>query len=119
MYLINLNLLSYLALGLHAKVGEKEKYFNKKLKAIQYLMRLIPVPVQKMVRQLMKLLHKVSSEPETKMTAETLGTIFAPICCLSRKAAATDVCDIVGETEPTVAFMIENARRLFEVRFHI
>ena len=49
------------------------------------------------------------------MTAETLGTIFAPICCLDRKAAASDVCDLVSETEPTVAFMIEHATRLFEV----
>jgi len=106
-------------LGLHAsknnKMVDSLRYQHKKVCAIQYLMRLLPVPAQKMVRHLMKLLHRVAHEPHTKMTADTLGTIFAPICFLPRKASASDVCDIVTEVEPSVAFMIENGNSLFEV----
>ncbi|XP_012946706.1 rho GTPase-activating protein 19 isoform X1 [Aplysia californica] len=103
-------------LGAHADTAEEKGWYaQRKLSAVQLLIRLAPTPVQKMVRYLMKLLLKVAQEPETKMTPTTLGTIFAPICFLNRKATASDMCVLITETEPSVAFLIENAKELFEV----
>ncbi|XP_059150545.1 rho GTPase-activating protein 19-like [Physella acuta] len=102
-------------LGKHATLPEEvARYTKKKLSALQLLMLLMPRPAQKMTRHVVTLLHQVAECAETKMTPATLGTIFAPIFFLNRKVDATEVCSIVAQTEPAVAFMIENAHELFQ-----
>ncbi|KAH9524667.1 hypothetical protein Btru_027485 [Bulinus truncatus] len=102
-------------IGRHANTpDDKERYNKKKLSALQLLMLLLPSPTKKMTLQLINLLQRVADCVETKMTPATLGTIFAPIFFLNRKVGATEVCSLVSQTEPSVAFMIENAHELFQ-----
>jgi hypothetical protein len=51
---------------------------TKQIKTVQLLFHLLPAENSTVLECILKLLHKVVEEEENKMTAETLGTLFAP-----------------------------------------
>ncbi|CAG5135448.1 unnamed protein product, partial [Candidula unifasciata] len=101
-------------LGKHAKTQEEiSRYNQKKLSALQLLMLLLPLPVQKLTLQLLELLRHIANRVETKMTPSTLGTIFAPIFFVDRSVEGTELCSQASHMAPAVCFMIENVDNLF------
>ncbi|CAG5116968.1 unnamed protein product, partial [Candidula unifasciata] len=104
-----------LALGQHARSPEDiSRYSSRKLSALQLLMLLLPPPVQKLTMHLLQLLQRIADSPESKMTAATLGTIFAPMFFIERKVQPRDLYCQITTTAPAVSFMIDKAHELFK-----
>ncbi len=57
----------------------------KQLKTVQLLFQLLPRDNYRLLEQVLSLLHDVSRKEESKMTADTLGTLFAPCILVPRK----------------------------------
>ena len=57
----------------------------RQLKTVQLLFQLLPRENFRLLEQVLTLLNNVSQKEESKMTAETLGTLFAPCILAPRK----------------------------------
>ncbi|KAK7483240.1 hypothetical protein BaRGS_00025533, partial [Batillaria attramentaria] len=88
---------------------------QRQLKVMQLLMLLLPRENAVLVELLMSLLHQVASEPNNKMTATALATMFAPhmMCC--RKAEAEELRKDAAIATKAVTFMIEHSQELFKI----
>ncbi|WAQ97071.1 RHG19-like protein [Mya arenaria] len=71
-------------------VSEQEKRLalEKQIKSLQMLMLLLPQENAAFLETLLKLLHRTASCPENKMTATSLGVVFAPSIVCPRKLSA-------------------------------
>ncbi len=58
---------------------------SRQLQTVQLLFQLLPIENKILLEKLFMLLHRVADHEETKMTAETLGTLFAPCILAPRK----------------------------------
>ncbi|XP_074642304.1 rho GTPase-activating protein 19-like [Tubulanus polymorphus] len=94
---------------------DRKRIFNKQIKSIQLLFHLLPVEQATILECLLKLLHKVSKVEDNKMTADTLGTLFAPHILCPRKITALELRAVSKSITKSVAFMIENGPQLFKI----
>ena len=91
----------------------------KKLQTLQLLVQLLPSENLFLLQCLLGLLNKVAQESSNKMTSENLGTLFAPHLLMPRKISSSEMQAAAGDLTKTVAFMIENAHKLFKVGIRI
>ena len=69
----------------------------KQLQTVQLLLQLLPEENVQLLQSLMQLLRRVAAEDANKMTADTLGTLFAPHILVPRKVSF-QLCHFFGPT---------------------
>ncbi|CAH1783049.1 unnamed protein product [Owenia fusiformis] len=87
----------------------------KQRKATQLLLLLLPRYNSSLLECLLQLLHKVSQVPENLMTAESLGTLFAPHIIMPRSMTACNLAAASNTITRVMAYLIENALTLFKI----
>ncbi|XP_050397345.1 rho GTPase-activating protein 19 [Patella vulgata] len=97
--------------------SDKEKQIakEKQVKAIQVLILMLPRENALLLECVLDLLHRVSKVSENMMTANSLGTIFAPHLLCSRKMTALELHALSGCCTQITTLMIENAPQLFKI----
>ncbi|GAB6025005.1 hypothetical protein CHUAL_010116 [Chamberlinius hualienensis] len=94
---------------------QKVVAMGRQIEAIQLLILLLPSRNRRMLKHLIELLQKVSSNQDgNKMDAVNLATIFAPHIICPRKMSAEEFRNNSGNMIKIVAFMIENASEMFK-----
>lgn len=86
---------------------------SRQLQALQLLFLLLPRENMQLLDCLLNLLHRTVQEPSNKMTADTLGTLFAPHIMVPRKMSACELQRSAPAMTRAVSFMIEHAPNLF------
>lgn len=94
---------------------DKAKARAKQLKTLQLLFLLLPSENQLLLECLIDLLHKVTKSSGNMMTAQSLGTLFAPHLLCSRKLSASELQWISPVVSKAVAFMIEYGPSIFKI----
>ncbi|XP_063432018.1 rho GTPase-activating protein 19-like isoform X1 [Mytilus trossulus] len=94
---------------------DKAKARSKQLKTLQLLFLLLPPENSLLLECLIDLLHKVTKTSGNMMTAQSLGTLFAPHLLCSRKLSATELQCISPVVSKAVAFMIEYGPSIFKI----
>ena len=89
----------------------------KMQECLQLLLQLLPRENHVLLEALLNLLQTIIQNPANKMTPQSLGTLFAPhlFSCRPVDAAAMKVQAESGDMATVMAFMVENAHRLFKV----
>lgn len=87
------------------------------MECLQLLVLLLPSSNSLLLKALLQLLFSTCAEPANKMTAQTLGTLFAPhvLSCRPVDAQSLKLQAEAGNTALLMAFMIENVHNLFKV----
>ncbi|XP_041368913.1 rho GTPase-activating protein 19-like isoform X2 [Gigantopelta aegis] len=93
----------------------KSRVRDKQLKALQLLMLMLPRENALLLECLLDLLHHVSMVPENMMTADALGTIFAPSLLCSKKLSPTEFHIESCHSTKIVSFLIENNQQVFKI----
>ncbi|XP_064631245.1 rho GTPase-activating protein 19-like isoform X2 [Lineus longissimus] len=88
---------------------------TKQLKTVQLLFHLLPAENSTVLECILKLLHKVAEEEENKMTAETLGTLFAPHILCPRKITANELHAASKNITRAMSFMIRHTPTLLQI----
>ena len=86
----------------------------KQMQTLQLLIQLLPQENAFLLRILLELLHRVAMEPTNKMTADTLGTLFAPHLLVPRTTNANDLQTESCNVTTIVSFMITHHCEMFE-----
>ncbi|WAQ97111.1 RHG19-like protein, partial [Mya arenaria] len=94
---------------------EEKRALEKQIKSLQMLMLLLPQENAAFLETLLKLLHRTASCPENKMTATSLGVVFAPSIVCPRKLSAEGLQSASGTLSNAVTLMIENTDSIFKV----
>ncbi|ESO93062.1 hypothetical protein LOTGIDRAFT_119952 [Lottia gigantea] len=97
------------------KYKEKLAAKEKQLKAIQVLILMLPRENALLLECILDLLHRVSLVSENMMTANSLGTIFAPHLLCSRKLTALELHALSGICSQITTLMVENSPKLFKI----
>ncbi|XP_052778654.1 rho GTPase-activating protein 19-like [Mya arenaria] len=94
---------------------EEKRALEKQIKSLQMLMLLLPQENAAFLETLLKLLHRTASCPENKMTATSLGVVFAPSIVCPRKLSAEGLQSASGTLSNAITLMIENTDSIFKV----
>ncbi|KAL4231843.1 Rho GTPase-activating protein 19 [Mactra antiquata] len=104
------------AMGRHCLSDKERSRANEKqLKALQLLMLLLPRENAILLECLLDLLYKVVHVVENKMSASSLGVVFAPSLMCPRKLSPEEMQNVSPVLSKAVSSMIENASTLFAV----
>lgn len=76
---------------------DKAKARSKQLKTLQLLFLLLPPENSLLLECLIDLLHKVTKTSGNMMTAQSLGTLFAPHLLCSRKVRTLEKMSLLKE----------------------
>ncbi|XP_052224899.1 rho GTPase-activating protein 19-like [Dreissena polymorpha] len=95
--------------------ADKKRSDEKHVKALQFLVQLLPRENAALLESLLDLLNQATKVAENKMSAESLGIIFAPSLICPRKLAPEAMQDALATQSKAVAMMIENSGAVFEV----
>lgn len=98
----------------HCQVAEM-KNEDKKIQTLQLLIRLLPDENFRLLKSLLFLLHSAARSAGNLMTAESLGTIFAPHLLVPKRVAPSDLHKKNQTLTRVVSFMIEKAPLLFSL----
>ena len=88
---------------------------DKQMKVLQLMVLLLPRENQTLLRHLLPLLQKVSTVPENKMSASSLGVVFAPSLLSSRSLSPEEMHHQAAPMKMTAAILINQASDLFTV----
>lgn len=94
---------------------ERSKAKTKQLKALQLLTLLLPRENAILLECLLDLLHKAANVTDNKMTASSLGVVFAPSLLCPRKLSAEQMQSVSSTLSRAISTMIENAPALFTI----
>ncbi|XP_060575302.1 rho GTPase-activating protein 19-like [Ruditapes philippinarum] len=94
---------------------EKIRASEKQMKALQLLMLLLPRENAILLECLLDLLHKAANVPDNKMSAGSLGVVFAPSLLCPRKLTPEEMHSVSPVLGKAIAGMIEKAPTLFAV----
>ena len=91
---------------------------EKQLRSVQLLLQLLPQDNRDFLEELLPLLHNVTAHPSTRMTSQTLGTLFAPHLLASRGADAEEMLEQYnsGQSTTLMALLIERHDAVLKVR---
>ncbi|KAK7021964.1 Rho GTPase-activating protein 19 [Halocaridina rubra] len=100
----------------HMCKEQKEVVHTRQIKALRLLFLLLPPENYQLLQDLLILLNRVAANKKHNlMSAQNLGTMFAPHILCPRKMTANDLQYLSGTLSSAVAFMIENASDLFQI----
>lgn len=94
---------------------ERCRASEKQLKSLQLLMLLLPRENAILLECLLDLLHKAAVCAENKMSASSLGVVFAPSLLCPKKLSAEEMHSVSPTLSKVITFMIEKAPTLFAV----
>ncbi|XP_061192954.1 rho GTPase-activating protein 19-like isoform X1 [Saccostrea echinata] len=93
---------------------EKTKARSKQMKALQLMFLALPPTNCLLLECLIDMLHRVSRISENMMTAQSLGTVFAPCLLCSRKMPPEELQHFSPKLSQAVSFMVENGCQIFK-----
>ncbi|XP_052771503.1 rho GTPase-activating protein 19-like isoform X1 [Mya arenaria] len=94
---------------------EKKRALEKQVKSLQLLMLLLPRENAAFLETLLQLLHHTAMCPENKMSAASLGVVFAPSLVCPRKLSAEALQGVSATLSKAVTLMVENSEAIFKV----
>ncbi|XP_052228848.1 rho GTPase-activating protein 19-like [Dreissena polymorpha] len=94
---------------------EKKRAHEKQVKALQLLVQLLPRENAALLESLLDLLNRAAKVVENKMSAGSLGVVFAPSLICPRKMVPEAMQAVAGTLSKAVAMMIENSAVMFAV----
>jgi len=94
---------------------EKQHAHEKQMKCLQLLMLLLPRENATFLQTLLSLLHRAARCPDNKMSASSLGVVFAPSLICPRKLSAEAMQTVSATLSKAIALMIDNHQTIFRV----
>ena len=94
---------------------EKKRSHEKQVKALQLLVQLLPRENAALLDSLLELLNRAAKVVENKMSAGSLGVVFAPSLICPRKMAPEAMQAVSATLSKAVSMMIENSAVMFAV----
>ncbi|XP_052703062.1 rho GTPase-activating protein 19-like isoform X3 [Crassostrea angulata] len=93
---------------------EKTKARSKQIKGLQLLFLALPPTNCLLLECLIDMLHRVSRISENMMTAQSLGTVFAPCLLCPRKMPPEELQVISPKLSQAISFMVECGSQIFK-----
>nr|XP_022336337.1 rho GTPase-activating protein 19-like isoform X2 [Crassostrea virginica] len=94
--------------------ADKSKARKKQVKALQLMFLALPPTNTLLLECLIDMLHRVSRISENMMTAQSLGTVFAPCLLCPRKMPPEELQMISSKLSQAICFMVENGSQIFK-----
>ncbi|CAD5112227.1 DgyrCDS1457 [Dimorphilus gyrociliatus] len=96
-------------------LDDKKRAEEKQVSTLQLLLQLLPKPNSQLLNYVLQLLHLVASNADNKMTADNLGTMFAPHILVPRKLPPCELQAAAANGGRIVSFMIQKEPQLSQM----